>query len=497
MKSFSNLLTLFLVAIFFSSCLKDTADELSGIKGIKASNEFSMPLVNMTMGMKELYESALSGADVHEDANNLLVFTYQSGDTVPTAPFPPFPAVAVNYNIQLPAAAIQVFNFTDSFEVNIDSSLTLPTAGNEQIKLIKVKEGSFSITVTNAFRHNAIVSISYPGISKNGVPHVDNIVLNYDPNNFPLSITHTLNLADYDIDFSKGGTSFNEIAFSYKVSLKRIPGNSTTTTDFLGIGQNFQIVSQSKTIGYLGKFPIITAHQSQDIDLFTAGINGKILVNDPRLVLRIFNSYGIPITGRIYNLRIITVDSQYFPVVIDQFRDTFSFQKPTNPGDIAVSEYRIDNTNSNLDDAINSGPSHIEFDIEFVANYNDIIQDNFLIEGSTFRTEIDFQLPMDIKILDYEVEERSTLSLSDLSIKGAESATFFVKTENGLPFDVAMQMYFVTDTVIAGVRDSNFVVDSLFSHALAIPGAVVDGNGQVVTPYSNITSVSVPIKRFA
>jgi hypothetical protein len=499
MKYNIKLLFVLTSVAFFSSCLKDTLDDISKIKGVKTTNEFSSPLVSMTMGMKELYESALQSAFIHEDANNLLVFSYQGGDTVPSQQFVAIPAVDYSYPIRFPdALAIQAFNFGLPFAVTIDTSLTLPTTGSEQIKLIKVKKGTFTLTVTNSFLHDAQVSISYPGIKdKNGVAYAENIVLNYDPNNYPNTYSRTFSLNDYDIDFSKGGTTANEIAFSYGISLTRKPGNGTSLVDSLSIGQTIAIESYKQVTGYLGRFEIIQTHMDQAIDLFSKQISGKILVNDPRLVLRIFNSYGVPVTGRIYNLRIITADSQYFPVAIDDFKDTFSFQRPSVPGGIAMSEYRIDKTNSNLDDAINAGPTRVEFDLEFVANYNNIVQDNFLVDGSMFRTEIDFELPMDIKILNYEVLERTSFPLDDIPSKGVESANLYVRTENGLPFDVFMQMLFVKDTIINGLIDSNFVVDSLFNHELAVTGGTVDGNGKVVSPFVAINTVGLPIKRLS
>lgn len=498
MKFNYKLLVTLVGITFFSSCFKDTIDDLSNIKGAKIANEFALPLVSINMGMKELYESALQNAYIQPDANNLLVFSYKGGDTVPSQQFVAIPEAKFSYPIRFPDnLAILAFNNGVPFSVNIDTSISLPTSGNEQIKLIKVKEGLFSISVTNAFRHDVTVSISYPGIKKNGVSYSDNIVLNYDANEYPKTITRTLDLRDYDIDFSKGGTTANEIGFSYGIAMTRIPNNATSLVDSLSIGQTFAIQSYKQVTGYLGRFEIIKTHMDQEIDLFSKQITGKILVNDPRLVLRIFNSYGVPVTGRIYNLRIVTVDSQYFPVQIDQFKDTFSFQRPLTPGGIAMSEYKIDKHNSNLDDAINSGPSRVEFDLEFIANYNDVVEDNFLVDGSMFRTEIDFELPMDIKILNYEVLERSSFAIDNLESKIIDDVTMSVRTENGLPFDVFMQMLFVKDTIIGGKLDTNFVVDSMFNHELAIIGGSVDGNGEVIAPFTAINHVTMPIKRFS
>lgn len=496
MKLNTKLLIALVSVTLFSSCFKDTLEELSAIKGAKVSNEVSAPLFSMTMGMKELYESALQSAFIHEDANNLLVFSYQTGDTVDSKQYVEIPEVGFSYPIRMPAPAILAFNLANRFDLTIDTSISVPLGkGDQQVKLIKVKKGTFTISITNSFKHNATVAISYPGIKKNGVPYIDNFTLNYVPNQPSVTVSRTLVLDDYDIDFSDGGTSFNEIGFSYTIAMIRNPNNATSTSDSLSISQNFAIESYKEVSGYLGKFLIARDTVSQEIDLFSKQINGKILVNDPRLVIRIFNSFGVPVTGRIYDVEIVTLNNQRFPVEIDLFKDTFSFQSPTIPGGIAVSEYRINKTNSNLDDAINSGPTKVEFKLEFVANYNNNPSNNFLVDGSMFRTEVDFELPMDIKILDYEVLERSDFPLDNLP-NFINEAKLFVKTDNGLPFDVFMQMLFVKDTIIGGHLDSNYVVDSLFSHELAVTGATVDGNGNVISPFSTINTVAIPVKRF-
>jgi hypothetical protein len=485
-----------------SSCLKETIDDLSEIKGAKTTNEFAMPLVSISMGMKELYESYAKSAFIHEASDKLLIFSYQTGDTVESAQNITFPAMDFGYGLKMAdPAIIAAFNFTNRFDVSIDSSIAidLPLGPDEtvgkRINLVKVKQGTFTIQVINGFNHNATVTVSYPGITKNGVMLSDNIVLDYDADEVPKKVSHTFVIDDYEIDFTKGGTTYNTIPFSFDIGLSRIPSNSTSTNDSLRIDQTFNIASYKEINGYLGRFNIIAAHQSQEIDLLSGQLDGEILVNDPRLVLRVFHSYGLPVTGKISNIKVITKDGNELAVAILPFKDTFSFEKPTVPGQIATSEYKIDKTNSNLDQVLNSRPTAIEYDVDFYSNYNEIITNNYLVDGGLFRTEIDFQLPMDIKILDYVTYERASLSIGDVNLKGAEHVKLAVRTENTLPFDMFAQMLFVRDTVING-DTVDFTVDSLFNTELAITGAVVDGNGKVVSPYVSIREVTLPVKRF-
>jgi hypothetical protein len=178
---------------------------------------------------------------------------------------------------------------------------------------------------------------------------------------------------------------------------------------------------------------------------------------------------------------VVGQDGSNLPVEINPFKDTFSFPKPKTPGETVIATYVIDKTNSNIDLAINSSPSFIKFNIYFDANYNKVVTDNFMIDTASFRTDLDFEVPMDIKIVDYisETEQKQTPDTANLPY--IKSIGLLVWSENGLPFDIYTQLIYTNDTIING-KPTTYVVDSLFSNELTILGANVDGNGNVVTP---------------
>lgn len=166
-------------------------------------------------------------------------------------------------------------------------------------------------------------------------------------------------------------------------------------------------------------------------------------------------------------------------------------------GQIAVSEYIVDKHNSNIDDAINSAPSFVKFDLDFVANYNEVVsEDNFLIDTASFITTTDVEIPLDLKIIDYEALQTERPKESDTSeLKYVQEAKLTVRTENTLPFDLFAQMIFTRDTVIAGI-DTSYVTDSLFIPELPVIGAVVDANGEVVAPTISLSTVVLDIDRY-
>jgi hypothetical protein len=481
-----------------SSCLKETLDELRGIKGIKASGEFAAPLMNASIGMKEIYDSYSNKAFIREAPDHLLVFSYSAGDTVEQKQFVAFPPALFNFNFQMNNIVYGLFVNDGKLSVDIADTVKIPLVNNEKLKLLSIKKGHFNINVVNSFRHNLTIVLTYPTIRKNGQPLTETISIPYDPNNFPASVSRPISLDGYDIDLSNGGITSNTLPFEYKLLLERIPGNPTDLgQDHFGINQEFMFLESFNEIrGYLGRFNILTSNTNQEIDLFDKQTAGKIFVHDPKIVIRVYNSYGVPVTGRINNLRVETASGSIFPVIIEPFKDTFSFAYPVVPGQVAMSEYVIDKHNSNIDDAINISPVSVKYDVDFDANYNETEADNFLTDDAVFVMTTDMEMPLDVKIVDYIAEQPERPKESDTSeLKYVDQARLTIRTENTLPFDLFAQMIFTRDTVINGINTS-YVTDSLFYPELPVSGAVVDANGQVVAPTVTTSSVVVDKARY-
>lgn len=481
--------------VLLGGCVKETLDDLTAVKGVKFSNTFSAPLLNLTMGMKELYEAISTDGFIHEEPNKLLVFTYQAQDTVEAKQFVTIPSLPFNYMMKMTAPIIAAFEFNNGFDLTISDSAKLPSTGNRQLKLIAIKEGTFVIAINNTFKHNTTINITFPNIKKNGVALTRNIPYVYGVDPVPM-LPITIDLAGYDLDLSNGGFSYNTIPFIYSINMVRNQANATTVNDMLAIDQEFTIKSYNIIKGYLGKFSVLTTQFNEKIGLFDEQISGKIFVNNPRLVIKVYNSYGVPLTGKISNLRVVGKDGLDLPVVINQFRDTFSFAKPANPGDIAVSQYVVDKTNSNLDLAINSSPTEIRFDLAFDANYNDIVADNFLVDTSQFNTDLNFEIPLDIKMIDYVSEQKDeNNALGDIDY--VQAVKMAVYAENGLPFDIYTQLLYTnsdTDKVTGVIRE--ILVDSLFSQELAITGASIDAQGEIIAPTITVLNPLIPAERF-
>lgn len=499
-RSYSGYLAIvFVFSLVFTSCFKETIDELRDIKGVSANPEFSAPLITSSIGMKEIYESYSDKAIVQERPDKLLVFVFQSADTVKPNRFLDIPTTPFSFTFQMNPLVIAGFEATGGATFQLNDSVKLDLTNGEKVKSIHVKNGSLNFNFTSEFRHNFSITVSYPSIKRNGIAISEVIDINYDPSDYPKVVNRTISLNDAVIDFSRNGVTANSLPFDYTISATRIPANSTLPTERFIFNQTFDLSSFNTITGYLGRFDILSADESQEIDLFDNALSGQVFLKDPRLTIRVSNTLGVPVTGRITNLRMVDQNNQNFQVVINPFRDTFTFATPARPGEIATSEYLIDRNNSNIADALNSKPKYVRFSMKFEANYRQEEKDNFLIDETEFYTYYNSEIPFDLKILNYDISSvQSNSTLKDLgSIENeVQQVKMNVITENGLPFDMYAQMLFTRDSILPNGDTLQAVIDSLFTTEIPVLGALVDANSEVIRSSTSSTQVVLNVQRF-
>ncbi|MCU0443185.1 MAG: hypothetical protein MUE96_12370 [Bacteroidia bacterium] len=489
----------FATTVLFSSCLKETIDELSTIKGVKANPQFSVPLVNASIGIKEVYETYAKSALITEKPDGQIVFAYEGSDKVGGASFGPqfisIPAIPIDISLQMNPLVIAAFEAQNGFNLSVADTVQIPTSNNESLKNIGIKTGQFRLTINNTFQHNTDIVIRYPGIRKNGVPLEVNANLVYSGGG-STSFFQQVDLAGYEIDLRGANNAGNAMAFEYQIAMVRNPANPTTVANQLSINQQIQIGSYAYLTGYLGKFELIKTSEAEQLDVF-AQKSGDLFFKDPRLVIKVVNSFGIPVTGRIKNLRVTTKEGSDLAVVIDAFKDTFTLATPANLGEVAISQYPINNTNSNIDDVINSTPTYIKYDLEFFANFNEIPADNFIADTSSFTVFTSTELPLDVKLENFFIEQRNKKSSTDTSVTDVyevERAGLTVEISNSLPFDVELQVVFLYDSIAPDSSVITSVVDSLFNEPVIIRGGIVNADGDVTAPA--IASIKAEVNKF-
>lgn len=492
-------IAIFGTVFLLSACLKETMDELTSIKGVKVVSNYSLPIIDINVGMEEIYESITKNSGVTKNPDNSLIFTFNATDTIEGSKFVAIPAVPFDFNFKMTPPVIAAFEFQNGFDLSIKDSAKLPTNSGEQLRSITIKSGSFTIAINNTFKHRTKIIIKFPSLTKNGIPLQDSIQMNYQSSqgSAPIIVNRTFNLAGYIFDLSRNGTTSNTIDFEYGIGMERIVGNATTTNDELILSQNLAINEYQNVTGYLGRFPILKTAEAQRFEIFEKGISGKIFIDNPKLVIRVNNSFGMPVTGRINNIRVTTNQGLDIPVTVAPFQDTFTFNYPTVIGQTAVSEWVIDKSNSNLNDAINASPNFVKYDLDFTTNINNVQRENFILDTSRFVVGVDVEIPVDVKIVDYEILQTNSKNVTNTETEIVDEMKLYIRARNGLPFDVFTQIQFLKDSISPDKSDTTLiVVDSLFASPWPILAAPINSSGNVTSIRESVFSTVVTKKRF-
>jgi hypothetical protein len=466
-----------------SSCIKDTLDDLKGIKGVELHPHVSAPLIKDHMGIKALYNSYSEKAFIIEGPDKFITFIYQSRDSLAPKQFVTVPSVTFGYDVKVDEGAIAQFNAIGQYSNSFSNYAVITTSNKERMKKVSIKDGRFNLTITSTFKHNATIVFVYPSITRNGKPLIDTVKLLY--NNAPISIPKELSLDGYDVDLSDGGISYNVVPYLFQVDLTRIPGNDITVNDFLNITEEIHIDEYNFVQGYLGKFSVLNYSTDEALDLFDKQADGNVFIKDPKFKVGLENGVGIPITVKVSNMRILTGNGSIYPINIEKFKDTFSFEYPNinQQGQIIKSSYTIDRTNSNIDTVLSRSPQRVQYDVDFTANYSEAEDvDNFLYDNNDFKAETSIELPLELTIANYTLKNSGAVKWEDQPDNVQIDWVKIVgRYENSFPIGIKVQLYFTKDSVINAV-DSFVVVDSLYAQPVPVTGAIIDADGKIIQP---------------
>jgi len=464
-----------------TSCIKefeDTIDELSSIKGVTSNPTMAAPLINASVTLSDLLDDLSGDLDVTTGPDGKIILKFSSADSVDQRQYVTLPNVNFSVDAIMPPTEIPNFEVTGKFNQSIANDININVSGNQRIERVLIKQGTLNFNVSSGFKHNTVVKISYPGISKNGQPYIDSFVFVYNGST-PTAINRNINLEGYEIDFTKNGSTYNVFAYELGVDITRNPANGVDLTDKISFSQGLTINQYRRLEGYFGKFDISQLRQTSELGLFDNKLEGNVFVENPSIKLKITNSFGLPITAKIIEIYVLSGTGVKTPILIDLFKDTFNIGYTSNIDQTKITEYIIDKTNSNIDDVLNMAPQTIVYDVLFTANSTDVPIANVLYDNTTIKQETILDLPVDVKILNYAIESEGEFglggTLSDLDSNGVTVNWAEVVSEiiNGIPLNASVQVY-VDDST------TNTLIDSIFKPAYLMAAATVNAQGEVI-----------------
>jgi len=215
--------------------------------------------------------------------------------------------------------------------------------------------------------------------------------------------------------------------------------------------------------GYGGSDTLQLLVDSIDLNLevYNKLIGGQFYFENPIIHITVTNSIGMPINltfttfqtwSPINGTTIVELFSTPPPIAL-----TPSPAFPLIPGDVSVTSYTYDKTNSNIQNFLLTAPKYLYYAIQGITNMPATIP-NFITDSSNFSVEALLELPLHGYASFLSLGDTLPFSLGINYPSGsevyAESATFVVNAYNGFPIDAALQLSFVDS--------SGVILDSLF-----------------------------------
>lgn len=505
MKSLCGTFFMLLALFLFSSCFKDSLEELKRIQSIEGKPELVVPLLDANLSISKLYNETSAAGYLQSDSNQFLTFIFTDADSLSPKQLVKIPQVGVSYQLKLDAGMIAQFNALGRYANSISSYSVFKTNNKEKLKSMRIRKGVFNINISSLLRHNTTLITSYPTITKNGIPLSDTLKIIYN-GQLPQLVTKSIILDGYDVDLSDGGISYNVLPYLLEVEIVKNPGQPLNINDLISVNEAINIDEYSFIQGYLGRINILNTSENTSFDIFEKEIEHNLYLNDPKLVFRVENGIGMPLTCKISSLFVTSASGLELPITIDPLRDTFTLAYPTKIGEKIYTEYIIDKNNSNIDSLISIAPQNLKYYLEFTANYlENSLTDNFLIWDNAFRVSTEARIPLDLKVLRYVIKAPGVLSpITDQDLKpdpGVEvdldrkGATLSLFAENYLPFEADFQIDFRKKTVVNG-KDSSVSLLLLPSTASKISGSAVDGNGNLIRPGESFNDIILTKEQF-
>lgn len=361
-----------------------------------------------------------------------------------------------------------------------DSFVSIPIQfmGNVQATRLGLKKGTIRFDIQSSHTEDIDVSISFPGIRKDGMSFSVQTNLAYQGNTpFSTAITPQ-DLQGYDLFLTNGQMEVRYEAYDNsgeRVLLDMVSGMTE--------GWEFQDAE-----GILASESYDISIDTVTIDLFESWTEGQIDFEDPKLRIDLSNSIGFPVRLQVKNMTAHTLDGEAIPVS-SVFSEGFDLKFPAinQIGQIETDQVVLDKTNSNIISIFNAQPESITYELVATINPEDNDIPGFISEESIVAGAVTVDIPIYGTASGFTFESNTDFDLEE--VEEVSHVEIKLITDNSIPLDLDLQVYF-TD-----VNDQ--IIDSLFDHQRALLTAPeIAANGMIMNTTEQTTLIEVTAERF-
>ena len=484
------IISISLISLMLQSCVKDefNFDKLS--TNMDWDPNLAVALGYSKMTMRDVLRDFDSTELFTEDESGFLyimyhkqVFTYRA-DQIISFPTQNYATSIVNTDINIPQ-----FNSSGSYHVAQNILLDFAIATGEQLDSIILNNVTFNINLSSTFHHVGVFTITFPTIKKGALIYSKTFTTNSSGS---YSSTNTYNdLTGYTIDLTNYGTTVNKLPAIIDFTITN-SGAGVSAGDQIAIEISLENIDFASIYGDIGQKVLDLPLDTVVLDIYDNAFNGYIYLEDPKIRLKIKNSYGLPIQfgfSQMYSFS--NINNTYLPIIgsgIPTATNQIVINAPniSQIGQSIQTNLLIDKTSSNIAAIIESSPKYVFFDA--VASTNPIGTSgyNFITDSSKIDLDMEIELPLWGKASFFVLQDTIDCDIESNyeDITELDWLKLRMNTDNGFPTDVELQFYF-TDSLY-NVVDSVYTTDDQMR---VIASGVLDSDGKVLRSTNKITDI--------
>ena len=464
----AKVLPLLLFALSAAGC-SALIDDLDRLDGVALTAEYAIPVIDSEVTLADLIVGVDDRFVLTVDPDGLLRFQYS--DTVPSVTSESIFSDLrdLGRGVPLPVTARE-------------TTLDFPLPNDASIRRARLKAGRLVYLLPNPYEQPVTVTLTLPNLLRDGEPFTVTGTLPARAGSGAVTLANT----DAPIDLDGYELAFADNQFEIRYAIDAADGTPLDPGD--GTIVLLTDLDFSYVEGFFGRLPYPGVDGRLAIDFFTNYLSGDVTFVDPRVVVEVRNSVGVPARAVVDELNVEQEDGTRIPVEGEVADDGFTFNYPREPGGNAYTTYIIDKSNSNLPELLDARPIALNYRISALINPDDDrTVAGFLADTNSYSATVTAELPLYGAASDFTTSDSIPVNLAGGS-GSVTAATFRIVTNSELPLDVAIAGTFVDSLGVA-------VAELTEGEVLVVAASPTDANGDPTGSVRQTNEVFLPAER--
>ncbi len=441
----NRILAVVLISVFtMHACDYSYLDAIDNMDDYTYEATFAVPLVNSYLNINDIIDTEGIGA-IESDEEGLIWLVYKGRVfSIPAEDLFSIPDQSQSFTIEIDPAAKEEITFDRIFLLTFDS--------DQQVDLIKFRQGMFSVILENTTQleadgYDIIVEFEILNSETGDGGLISGELIPEQPAD--------IDLAESIIDF-ENETNFFPVNFTVTISGDGTPVNAPYTIEF---NQHMENMKYDYIYGFIGQIPFPVGSSDIDIDIFKNANLADIFIENPTIEVIARNSFGSPIILGFNEFYAYNTDGETITIETEA-TDNWDIDMPDELGQTSTTQLELNRSNTNIDEMMSIRPTSVYFDVSGIINPpGKQSSPNFINYNSQLTIDLDVNLPLFGRIDNFELQDTLDLTFDNLPDE-IDWAELKIQMDNGFPLRAAVQIYFLNDNAQ--------VIDSLFSLASAV-----------------------------